>query len=311
MPTSHAQSIAAGSRDSTGVSVSRLSHAVRLIELVCRIAGARDLILDAVTEHERAKLTGAIKNHDNGYLFDWLMRAFSFQGVSDRVAAEYLRRNGSVTWRLVEANLRDVPSCPRLKNYWAFDQCGYDKGSSSCREPEHIESCPLPQHPLRNGRLNQTAYSLFLFMRDIAAGDLIAWLDTRVAEAKSDPNLAIANLLDPLRNIFGVSDKVLCMSFSTLLVAVGEVKPEWVGVGTRMIAVDTLVHNFLHRSGILTRLNATHPYGPRCYAPGHCADILRAVSGRIDARQFNPAYPTNFPRFVQHAPSGATAPAMA
>jgi len=30
--------------------------------------------------------------------------------------------------------------------------------------------CPLPRHALRNGRLNQTVYSLFLFMRDVAGG---------------------------------------------------------------------------------------------------------------------------------------------
>jgi hypothetical protein len=32
-----------------------------------------------------------------------------------------------------------------------------------------------------------------------------------------------------------------------------------------MIAVDTLVHNFLHRTGILHRLDASHAYGPACY----------------------------------------------
>jgi hypothetical protein len=40
----------------------------------------------------------------------------------------------------------------------------------------------LPKHPLRNGRLNQTAYSLFLFIRDIADGDLVAWIDRQLAE---------------------------------------------------------------------------------------------------------------------------------
>jgi len=31
-----------------------------------------------------------------------------------------------------------------------------------------------------------------------------------------------------------------------------------------MIAVDTLVHNLLVRTGILHRLHGTHPYGPSC-----------------------------------------------
>jgi hypothetical protein len=41
-------------------------------------------------------------------------------------------------------------------------------------EPDHFPACPLPTHDLRNGRLNQAAYSLFLFMRDVANGDLSA-----------------------------------------------------------------------------------------------------------------------------------------
>jgi hypothetical protein len=68
-----------------------------------------------------------------------------------------------------------------------------------------------------------------------------------------------------------------------------------------LIAVDTLVHNFLHRTGILGRFKAGHPYGPGCYRPGGCADIIRLVASQIDARQFNRAFPQVFPRFVQLA----------
>jgi len=68
-----------------------------------------------------------------------------------------------------------------------------------------------------------------------------------------------------------------------------------------MIAVDTLVHNFLHRTGILHRLHGSHRYGPGCYRPSGCADIIEQVAGRIDAREFNPEFPATFPRFVQRA----------
>jgi hypothetical protein len=67
------------------------------------------------------------------------------------------------------------------------------------------------------------------------------------------------------------------------------------------VAVDTLVHNFLHRTGILRRLCADHPYGDRCYRPGGCAGILGLLAADIDAREFNPAFPATFPRFVQSA----------
>jgi hypothetical protein len=68
-----------------------------------------------------------------------------------------------------------------------------------------------------------------------------------------------------------------------------------------MIAIDTLVHNFLHRTGILHRFSADHAYGTPCYRAGGCADIIACAAQRIDARAFNPLFPTVFPRFVQQA----------
>jgi hypothetical protein len=109
----------------------------------------------------------------------------------------------------------------------------------------------------------------------------------------------VAAAYRPLRHIYGVSDKVLMMTLSSLLLASS--KPLWSEVGASMIAVDTLVHNFLHRTGILHRLGATHPYGAACYRPNGCADIIRTVSTRIDARPFNRTFPQAFPRFVQLA----------
>jgi hypothetical protein len=162
----------------------------------------------------------------------------------------------------------------------------------------------LPKHPLRNGRLNQTAYSLFLFIRDIADGDLVAWIDRQLADAddQTDPDRItsmIESLVGPLRQVHGVADKVVMMTLSSLLLASS--KPLWPEVGASMIAVDTLVHNFLQRTGILHRLGANHPYGAACYRPNGCADIIRAVSTRIDARPFNRTFPQAFPRFVQLA----------
>jgi hypothetical protein len=57
--------------------------------------------------------------------------------------------------------------------------CRYHKGPDACSEPGHIDACPLPRHPLRNGRLNQMAYSLFLFMRDVADDDFVGWIETQ------------------------------------------------------------------------------------------------------------------------------------
>jgi hypothetical protein len=190
--------------------------------------------------------------------------------------------------------------------YWQFQGCGYNKTRFTCSEPTHIEECCLPRHWLRNGHLNQTAYSLYLFIRDVAAGDLVGWIDDRLRTAanRRGPD-RLANmksaLLDPLREVYGSSDKVLTMSLSMLFLGAPRNRRRWIELGANMIAIDTLVHNFLHRTGILHRLGGNHGYGVSCYRPGGCAQIIETVARRIDAREFNPDFPRIFPRFVQHA----------
>jgi hypothetical protein len=138
----------------------------------------------------------------------------------------------------------------------------------------------------------------------VADGDLVAWIDSQLSQADqpSDPHRLqnmIHSLVEPLRHIYGVSDKVLMMTLASLLLGSG--KPRWTETGTSMIAIDTLVHNFLHRTGILHRLNAVHAYGAACYRRNGCADIVRSVADMIDARTFNSTFPQVFPRFVQNA----------
>ena len=202
--------------------------------------------------------------------------------------------------------LRACPSCPKLRNYWHYERCRYDKGSFTCSEPDHIDACSVPRARLRNGRLNQTAYSLFLFVRDVTGGDLIGWIDGQLetAAGSSAADLEAARqeaLIGPLRNVYGVSDKVLAMALSSLLIGARSQRPVWFETGKAMMAIDTLVHNFLHRTGILEGCGTSHVYGAACYARGGCAEIIRGVATRIDTRSFNPRFPEKFPRFVQHA----------
>ena len=277
-------------------------HAVRIIHQVCCFAGSFDLI----EEFRDQDLIAAVAHHDTAALFDRLIHDFSFQGISDQIAANYMRQHGQATWAAVRKNLTKRPSCPKLKTYWAFHACRYEKTSRTCAEPDHIATCPLPTHRLRNGHLNQISYSLYLFVRDVADGDLVGWIDARLEQANEQTgpdSLAQARnaLIEPLRNVYGISDKVLAMALSNILIGAADVRPKWLEVGVQLIAVDTLVHNFLHRTGILRRLKAAHPYGPGCYRPGGCADIVRLVASKIDARQFNRSFPMEFPRFVQLA----------
>jgi len=285
---------------------SAIHHAVRLIHAVCGLAGSATWIDDIRADLRADKVQAAIRNRDTAVVFDWLMAALSYQGIADAVAYDYMERHGRAAWRDIDQKLGRGVSCPKLKSYWHFHGCRYEKASRTCAEPEHIGGCPLPSHDLRNGHLNQAAYSLFLFIRDLADGDLIGWIDAQLQTANSPagPDRLTRmrdSLIEPLREIYGVSDKVLAMALSSLLLGAPKKMVLWAEVGGSMIAIDTLVHNFLHRTGILQRFNANHLYGAACYRPGGCADIIQAVAERIDARQFNPCFPQTFPRFVQHA----------
>ena len=247
-----------------------------------------------------------MRKHDTAAVFDLLIAALSYQGISDRIAYDYMEEHGYVRWEDINKKLAQGAACPKLKSYWHFHGCRYAKLSGTCAEPDHLARCPLPTHDLRNGHLNQLAYSLYLFIRDIADGDLIGWIDQRLqaADTPAGPDrLARMRdaLIEPLRGIYGVSDKVLTMALSSLLLGAPKKLWLWHEVGASMIAIDTLVHNFLHRTGILHRFDAAHAYGSACYRRGGCAEIIQAVAERIDARAFNPTFPAVFPRFVQHA----------
>jgi len=279
-----------------------LDFATRLIHQVCCFAGSFDL----AEEFRDQYLIAAVAHHDTAALFNRLMRDFSFQGISDQIAANYIRRHGQATWRSVRKNLAKGPSCPKLQTYWHFHGCRYEKTTGTCAEPNHIATCPLPSHHLRNGHLNQMAYSLYLFVRDVANGDLVGWIDDRLGQAFDEPGPARPTragnaLVKPLQNVYGISDKVLAMALSGILIGAADVRRNWLQVGLQLIAADTLVHDFLARTGILRRLRASHPYGPGCYQPGGCADIVRLIASKIDARQFNRSFPKVFPRFVQLA----------
>jgi hypothetical protein len=283
-----------------------LAHAVRVVRGVCGLAGPHDLLDDIRGHLHRCGILAAVRTHDTPALFDWLISVLSFQGISNRVAEAYLDHHGNVTWADIEAALSRRPSCPKLGGYWLFENCRYGKAAGRCSMPQFLPACPLPAHPLRNGRLNQTAFSLFLFMRDVANGDFVAWIDSRLRAGKRgpDPDSVAAQrqqLIEPLCGIYGVSDKVMTMAMASLLLGAGSRQRRWFEVGASMIVVDTLVHNFLHRTGNLRRFDADHGYGHGCYGPGGCAEVLALVARQIDAQAFNSAFPSVFPRFVQLA----------
>src|SRR3954452_735122 len=142
-------------------------RAIRLLGSICQVAGATSLLDDARVGLARHGVIAAVQRHNTPAIFDWLIDALSFQGVSDSIAYSYMEEHGRVRWVDIAAALSEQPSCAKLRSYWVFADCRNLKAAASCANPKHRPECPLPRHDLRNGRLNQTAYSLFLFMREI------------------------------------------------------------------------------------------------------------------------------------------------
>jgi hypothetical protein len=133
-------------------------------------------------------------------------------------------------------------------------------------------------------------------MRDVLESDFVGWVNERLQE-----NASPDALLEPLTSIIGISDKVVSMALSTLLIRGSSVHPHWRTIGVEMIAIDTLVHTFLQRSGILARFDLNHLYGPRCFRDDGCAGVIRTMARNIDCRRFNRRFPAYAPRFIQHA----------
>jgi hypothetical protein len=146
-----------------------VGHATRLMTRVCQFAGSSAFIDDARASLEAEGVAAAVHDRNTPALFDWLVSVLSYQGISDQVAADYMDLHGNATWHAISADLNARPSCPKLCTYWHFHDCRYSKKHYTCSEPDHLPRCPLPDHWLRNGRLNQTAYSLYLFIRESPA----------------------------------------------------------------------------------------------------------------------------------------------
>ena len=264
-------------------------------------------LADLRADLQRRGIQRAVRRRDTAALFDWITTLAAEQGIANRNALGFIDRHGNVGFRDIAADLNAQPACRRLTSYWAFTQCGYRKATQTCAEPTLLPSCPLPKHELRKGTLNQAAYSFFLLIRDVFEGDLVGWIDSRLNAA--DPGEGVPGrskamreaVLEPLTNVHGIGDKLWSMILAELLLGGDPNRERWVATGASMIPIDSLVHNLMVRTGTLRGAGAKHAYGPACYGPRGCAELIQQVSERIDARRYHPGNPATFPRFIQFA----------
>jgi hypothetical protein len=275
-----------------------MQRAISLIQRVCDMTAPRNYLVETREHLVDAGIVEAVANHDTRALYRWLMETISYQGIANRIASDYLDRHGRVQWADIESGLRSPDRCPKPATYWTFHGCGYRKSACTCAVPPRLPHCIVPALSMRNGRLAQSAAALYLFLRDVCGGDFISWIDDHLS-GSDEPNAAL--IIDALRHIHGVSDKVLSLALVLLLLGGRPGDALWQAAGVQLIVIDTLVHNWLHRSGILNDLDARHTYGPKCYAPNGCADIIRQAALPIDARRYGSDNPPAFPRLIQYA----------
>jgi hypothetical protein len=74
-------------------------RSLKLIERVCGLAGSLTFLDDVRVGLQKAGIQNAVAKYDTPRIFDWLLESFSYQGVSDQVARNYIRQHGSASQR--------------------------------------------------------------------------------------------------------------------------------------------------------------------------------------------------------------------
>lgn len=214
--------------------------------------------------------------------------------------AYYAKQQYKPTFHRVKRAIT-AAQCLKLASFKAFKGCGYRKTTNNCTEPAFLKSCPLPKFDMKRGPLNQMAFSLYFFLRDVAGRDFYAYVREHFGPGELSGgaiNERLHDFIGKVTTIANVGPKLAHMALSGLFL------PRYPGwdyrrVGLHMIAVDSLVHNFLHRTGILDSYQLNHAYGPRCHGQTGCMGVIEDLARHIDCREFNPTLPAHFPRFIQ------------
>ena len=71
-------------------------YARGLMREICRIAGSGSYLQRLRHDLTQAGIKTAVANHDTPALYDWLIEAVSYQGVSNAAAWAYMEEHGRV-----------------------------------------------------------------------------------------------------------------------------------------------------------------------------------------------------------------------
>ena len=222
--------------------------------------------------------------HKSIKLYQYLLKSFLFAGGGDRSnLVYYAKQQHKPTFNRVKQAIK-TGQCPKLGSFEAFKGCGYRKTINKCNDPAFLSTCPLPKFDMKRGSLNHMAFSLYFFLRDVAGGDFYAYVREHFGQEElSDKaiNELLHGFVGKVTAIANVGPKLAHMALSALFLTR---YPGWdyCHVGLHMIAVDSLVHNFLHRTGILDNYQLQHAYGPRCHSQTGCTECVEVLASSCD-----------------------------
>ncbi len=227
------------------------------------------------------------------------MEGFLYTGGSDQSnESHYRKQKVKPSFNRVEKALASA-QCPKLVSFSSFHDCGYRKLPRRCNNPDLIEACPLPKFDMKRGNLNQMVFSLYLFLRDVCGNDFYNFIRSEFKE-KDQKKVGdqVQAFLAQFGQVYNVGPKLIDMVFSHLFFTR---TPRWDSreIGAEMVAIDTLVHNFLARTGTLDEYKRPHKYGIACHTHKGCVGVIEEIAREIDCWKYNPNYPAYFPRLVQ------------
>lgn len=152
---------------------------------------------------------------------------------------------------------------------------------------------------MKRGNLNQMVFSLFLFLRDVGYNDFYNFI-RREFQEKDQKKVGDQDkaFLAQFGQVYHVGPKLIDMGFSHLFFTR---IPGWdyQEIGAEMVANDTLVDNFLARTGTLDEYKRPHKYGLACHTQKGFVGVIEEIAQEIDCRKYNPNYPAYFLRLVQ------------
>ena len=65
-------------------------------------------------------MRAAIRKRDTAAVFDWLIAALSYQGISDQIAYDYMEQHGYVRWDDINQKLAQGADLPQAQELLAF-----------------------------------------------------------------------------------------------------------------------------------------------------------------------------------------------